>query len=128
MHLASSTLVTASCDAALPLPIGRQCGRLSLCLLWNPVLTCLYTSYAAPAAADGDEGEEGAADEDCGAEFKPLVQLDEVEVQVRGLSVAFRSTSTPLTCAVWRVARVAVWVCGAACSSKRQASTLLDCD
>lgn len=37
---------------------------------------------APSAAAEGEEGEEGAPEEECAAEFKPLVQLDEVEVQV----------------------------------------------
>ncbi len=39
-------------------------------------------SWISVAEGDGEEGEDGGADEDCGAEFKPLVQLDEVEVQV----------------------------------------------
>ena len=38
------------------------------------------------AEGDGEEGEDGGGDEDCGAEFKPLVQLDEVEVQVGDLN------------------------------------------
>lgn len=41
-------------------------------------------AFGAPAkAADGEEGEEGddgaAPEEECQAEFKPIVQLDEVE-------------------------------------------------
>jgi hypothetical protein len=43
----------------------------------------LNKGLCAAAAADGDDGgEDGGAEEECEAEFKPLVQLDEVEVQV----------------------------------------------
>jgi len=47
------------------------------------------------AEGDGEEGEDGGGDEDCGAEFKPLVQLDEVEVQVGDQRLARALYPTP---------------------------------
>jgi len=41
-----------------------------------------FTGVAAKVEGEGDDdgGEEAAPEEECAAEFKPIVQLDEVEV------------------------------------------------
>ena len=51
-------------------------------------------AVAAAAAGDGEEGEDGGAEEECAAEFQPLVQLDEVEVQVLMINPACRQGET----------------------------------
>lgn len=55
----------------------------------NDLTPCAgFGSGAAQGEANREEGdEEGAAgeEEECSAEFKPVVQLEEVEVQVSGI-------------------------------------------
>lgn len=95
---------TASVQACLHALQGTLKGTLhteSLTVLGFLRIVGFGDNGAEAAARDGEEGaggaEEGGGEEDCSAEFKPVVQLEEVEVQVGDVMPCLLGRGAPNT-------------------------------